>query len=162
QATIVARRRTTPLFGLGLVDNVPDQTLINLAQQTGGRANMVPFADPITGQPSNNTKVGRFGWKCQQATLFTFSGDAYLNEMGITTPMFPEENCPQGNCDLLNTPGLPTVPNDADNSSLVEFTDLMTLLGAPPPGPVTAATQSGAQMFAAIGCANCHVPALQT
>ena len=138
------------------MDNVPDQTLITLAQQTGGRVNFV--VDVASGQQ----RAGRFGWKCQQATLFSFSGDAYLNEMGITTPLFPDENCPQGNCDLLNTPGLPAVPNDADNSSLVKFTDFMTFLGAPPPGPVTAATQSGAQIFAAIGCANCHVPALQT
>src|SRR5262249_27852558 len=138
-----------------------DQTLIDLQRQTGGRANMVTFADPTTGQPSSDTKVGRFGWKCQQATLFTFSGDAYLNEMGITTPMFPVENCPQGNCDLLQANPVPT-PNDADNSSLVKFTDFMTFLGAPPPGPVTAETQNGAQTFAAIGCANCHVPALQT
>lgn len=169
EATIVAQRRTTPLFGLGLVDNVPDQTLLNLAQQTGGRPNMVPFADPNTGHASidpdtgqPSLKVGRFGWKCQQATLFTFSGDAYLNEMGITTPMFPDENCPQGRCDLLQANPAPTNPNDPDNSTLVKLSDFMTFLGAPPPGPVTAQARSGAQTFAAIGCANCHVPALQT
>src|SRR5262249_41679098 len=89
-ATPLAERGTTPLFGLGLVDNVPDALILQLAQDelahtpaTAGRVNMV--VDPATGQ----LRVGRFGWKCQQATLFSFSGDAYLNEMGVTTPMFP-------------------------------------------------------------------------
>ena len=54
---------------------------------------------------SGQQRVGRFGWKCQNATLATFSGDAYVNEMGITTPMFPDENCPQGNCSTA--PGQP-------------------------------------------------------
>src|SRR5262249_45484806 len=124
RANTVAQRRTTPLFGLGLVDNVPDDTLRQVAQAeqaltpaTAGRLSIVN--DVGFGQPG---RVGRFGWKCQQATLFAFSGDAYLNEMGITTPMFPFESCPQGNCALLNNPALPAVPNDGDNSTLVEFT----------------------------------------
>src|SRR5262249_32584154 len=101
-ANTVARRRTTPLFGLGLVENVPDDTLRALRLQTGGRPNEV--IDITTGE----LRVGRFGWKCQQATLLAFSADAYLNEMGITTPVFPasllgfnDESCPQGNCALL-------------------------------------------------------------
>jgi CxxC motif-containing protein (DUF1111 family) len=167
QANTVARRRTTPLFGLGLVDNVPDQTFIDLQQQTGGRANMVFDV------ASNQTKVGRFGWKCQQASLFAFSGDAYLNEMGITTPRFPasgvgfiNENCPQGNCALLAANPGPSNPpdgtNDADLSSLVAFTDFMTFLGPPPRGDITAQVQQGATLFGQIGCANCHVPSLTT
>ena len=99
-ATIVAGRRTTPLFGLGLVDAVPTSTFENIANleqqltpQTAGRVNIVndPFADGQAPQ----ALAGRFGWKCQHSTLFAFSGDAYLNEMGITTPLFPNENCPQ-------------------------------------------------------------------
>ena len=114
QATITAGCRTTPLFGLGLVDNVPDATRQQIVEnmqahtpETAGRANIV--LDVATGQQ----RVGRFGWKCQEATLFSFSGDGCLNEMGITTPMFPVGNCPQGNCSLLLTPGLqlcPTTP----------------------------------------------------
>jgi CxxC motif-containing protein (DUF1111 family) len=90
QANVVAQRRTTPLFGLGLVDAVPDDTLGQIAQaeqnftpDTAGRVNVV--TDVASGQQ----RAGRFGWKCQNATLLTFSGDAYLNEMGLTAPMFP-------------------------------------------------------------------------
>ena len=53
--------------------------------------------DVVSGQP----RVGRFGWKAQQATLLAFSGDAYVNEMGITSRLFPQENAPNGNTDLL-------------------------------------------------------------
>jgi CxxC motif-containing protein (DUF1111 family) len=164
QANTVAMRRTTPLFGLGLVDNVPDATLQQVAQleqaispTTAGRAALV--FDVASQQPN---RVGRFGWKCQQATLSAFSGDAYLNEMGITTPMFPSENCPQGDCALLDNPALPAVPNDADNSSLVAFTSFMTFLGAPPPQPLTGQALQGAALFAQIGCINCHLPSLTT
>jgi CxxC motif-containing protein (DUF1111 family) len=163
QATIVAERRATPLFGLGLVDNVPDAFLQQIAAHeqthtpaTAGRVNIVLDA------ASGLQRAGRFGWKCQEATLFSFAGDAYLNEMGITTPMFPVENCPQGNCTLLLTPGLPAVPNDATNSDLVNFHDFMSFLGPPPTGRQTQQTQQGANTFARIGCANCHLPTLQT
>jgi Di-haem oxidoreductase, putative peroxidase len=102
EATAVARRRATPLFGLGLVDAVPDATFVTLARQqarrrpeTAGRPSMV--VDVTTGAVA----VGKFGWKGQVASLRQFSADAYVNEMGITTPLAPDESCPQGDCALL-------------------------------------------------------------
>jgi CxxC motif-containing protein (DUF1111 family) len=162
QANVTARRRTTPLFGLGLVEAVPDAYLIALAQlesnsPTPGRANLVVSAS--TGQ----TAVGRFGWKAQQAILFDFAGDAYLNEMGVTTPLFPNENCPQGNCAALAFDPLPSgVPNDVDNSSLVKFANFMRLLAPPPRGAITPTVRAGGLVFLGIGCASCHVPVLVT
>jgi CxxC motif-containing protein (DUF1111 family) len=163
EATIVARRRTTPLFGLGLVDNVSDSAIQQIAEfeqavtpETAGRVNIV--LDVASGQQ----RVARFGWKCQQATLFAFSGDAYLNEMGVTTPMFPSENCPQGNCGLLKTRGLPPVPNDGTDDTLHNFNDFMTFLKPPPQGPITQQVQEGASLFIQSGCINCHTPVLRT
>jgi CxxC motif-containing protein (DUF1111 family) len=121
-----------------------------------GRANIV--VDRASGQQ----RVGRFGWKCQQATLFTFSGDAYLNEMGITTPLFPEEKCPRGNCALLNNPVLKPAPNDADSSSRVQFTDFMTFLAPVQQGNFTNQARFGGFVFREIGCINCHAPVLRT
>jgi CxxC motif-containing protein (DUF1111 family) len=163
EATIVAGRRTTPLFGLGLVGAVPDQTfeqLANLEQEftpdTAGRVNMV------TDQATGAQIVGRFGWKCQQGSLFTFAGDAYLNEIGITTPLFPNENCPQGNCALLQANPDPNNPNEPDNNDIAAFTDFMTFLAPPPSVALTSAARSGARTFVSIGCISCHFPALQT
>jgi CxxC motif-containing protein (DUF1111 family) len=163
EATIVARRRTTPLFGLGLVDAVPDETFIALAQQehltnpqTAGRPS--PVLDPATGQG----RVGKFGWKAQQPTLFAFAGDAYVNEMGVTTPLFPVENCPQGNCNLLEANPAQGHPNDPTNATVQQFAAFLTLLAPAPPGPTSPDVQAGRAIFLAIGCAECHRPALRT
>jgi CxxC motif-containing protein (DUF1111 family) len=173
-ATIVAGRRTIPLFGLGLVDAVPDSTFQQLAAleqenspSTAGRINIVSdvFADGQAAQ----ALAGRFGWKCQHSTLFAFAGDAYFNEMGITTPLFPNENCPQdpaegwlANCALLAANPDPNNPNEANNDNITTFTQFITLLAPPPPLPLTPQAQSGQRIFNAIGCANCHLPTLQT
>ena len=50
---------------------------------------------------TSHMAVGKFGHKAQVPSLKHFAADAYLNEMGITTPFFPTENCPQGDCSLV-------------------------------------------------------------
>ena len=161
-ATVVAQRKTTPLFGLGLVDGVPDSVLIRIAK---GQKRTTPA---VAGTPnrvkdvaSGKTRVGRFGWKAQVATLRTFSGDAYLNEMGITTPLFPTDNAPQG--DPSRLAACDTVAGLEDDGSGVQaFTDFMALLGPPPRGPITPEAHAGEAVFNEIGCAVCHVPTLKT
>jgi CxxC motif-containing protein (DUF1111 family) len=160
-ANRVAGRRTTPLFGLGLVDAISGDDLLRIAaiqatspDRIGGRANIV--IDPTTRQPA----VGRFGWKAQVPSLFVFSGDAYLNEMGITNPIFPDENCPQGDCSRLAdnpAPGL----ND-DGSGVQAFTAFMQLLAPPPRAAITTDAAAGAGVFAQMGCGSCHLPTMRT
>ena len=116
QATITTGRRSTPLFGLGLVEAVPDQTFRDLAtlesHDPDGIAGIVSMVTDLnTGLPA----VGRFGWKAQVPTLHQFAGDAYLNEMGITTPQFPNEICPQGDCYMLSCNPRPDM-NDEDEA----------------------------------------------
>jgi len=91
-ATIFAGRLTTPLFGLGLVDSLPDSRFDTLASREAagirGLVNRVRIVLPNPldpAQTTGGTRVGRFGWKAGVSTLAQFSGDAYLNEMGITT-----------------------------------------------------------------------------
>ena len=161
-ATIVAGRRTTSLLGLGLVDAVPDATFLRLASRearlhptTAGRAHVV--RDVSTGALA----VGKFGWKSQVPNLFVFSGDAYLNEMGITTPLFPDESCPQGDCTLLACDPVPGL-DDEDLDDVEHFRDFMTLLApAPRPWP-TLDSLIGSFLFAQAGCAYCHVRTLVT
>ena len=92
QATIIARRAPIPLFGAGLVEAIPDETIRALEDPVdrdrdgiSGRAAIIRDAD--TGEK----RVGRFGWKAQHATLISFGADAYRNEMGITNDLFPTE-----------------------------------------------------------------------
>lgn len=158
-ATIVARRRTQPLFGLGLVDAVPDSDFQALAaSEPAATRGMVSIVfNPDTHNPN---AVGKFGWKAQVATLHMFGGDAYLNEMGITNPSFPNESCPQGDCALLRCNPVPAL-ND-NGTAVNHFNDFMTLLAPPPLGPITSQVAEGALVFAGIGCANCHIPVLRT
>jgi CxxC motif-containing protein (DUF1111 family) len=161
EATIRAGRRTTPLFGLGLVDAVPDAMFLGLAAYearwqpaTAGRPNLV--TDVTTGKQA----VGRFGWKGQEPSLLAFAGDAYLNEMGITNPFFPNENCPQGDCNLLACDPVPDPEDDGTDVNL--FHDFMSFLAPPPRAPVGRAEFAGSQLFDRVGCASCHVRTLVT
>jgi CxxC motif-containing protein (DUF1111 family) len=161
EATIVARRRSTPLFGLGLVDATDDATFITLAQseaaRNDGTAGRVALVDNIL---AGMKTVGKFGWKAQVPTLQQFAGDALLNEIGMTNPLFPNENCPRGNCDDLQfnpRPGL----NDG-GEGVDALANFMRFLGAPPRGGITSDVVAGEAIFSSIGCDSCHTPALQT
>ena len=159
-ATMVVHRRTTPLFGLGLVDATPDADFVTLAQMElergDGVAGRVNFVDNIR---AGMKTAGKFGWKAQVPTLFQFAGDAYLNEMGITTPDFPNENCPQGNCAELTFNPAPGI-ND-DGGGPIALNDFMSML-APPPRAQSRDSKDGEQIFERLGCDSCHVPTLHT
>lgn len=158
-ANVVAQRRTTPVFGLGLVDATPDATFAKVAAwqrahhpDTAGRPALVRnlVTDAIA--------VGKFGWKASHPTLLQFTADALINEMGITNPLFPEENCPQGDCAALANNPAPGL-NDPGGVGLARATAFMTFLGPPPRGT---ASSRGAQVFDEIGCAVCHLQTLVT
>ena len=91
-ANNLAHRIPTPLYGAGLIEAIPDsviRTWEDPTDQNGdgirGRAALV--MDPAT----HAMRVGRFGWKAQQATLLAFAAEAFRNEMGITNDLFPNE-----------------------------------------------------------------------
>ena len=92
EANVIALRIAIPVFGAGLVEAIPDE--IDLALEDPDDRNR----DGISGRAARDSdvatgerRVGRFGWKAQHATLLTFGGDAYTNEMGITNDIFPTE-----------------------------------------------------------------------
>jgi CxxC motif-containing protein (DUF1111 family) len=158
-ANVVARRRTTPVFGLGLVDATPDATFVAVAEwqrshhpDTAGRPAMVR---DLT---ANAAAVGKFGWKASQPTLLQFTGDAFINEMGITNPLFPDENCPQGDCAALANNPAPGL-NDPDGVGLARAAAFMIFLGPPPRGQPSS---RGAEVFDEMGCAACHLQTLVT
>jgi len=165
-ANVIADRLSTPLFGAGLIEAIPDATILANAMRRKsdgilGRAALV--TDVATG----TQRVGRFGWKAQQATLLAFSGDAYLNEMGITNRFFPQENAPNGDrarlaafdlvADIEDAVDPATGRGDIDGAA-----DFMRLLAPPARLPSTGSADAGEALFAQIGCAACHQPAMQT
>ena len=165
EANTFALRITTPLFGAGLIEAIPDATLIAAAtaQTTDGVHGHVSLLNDIT---TGTQRVGRFGWKAQQATLLAFAADAYVNEMGITNRFFTEENAPNGNAALLARADQIQDPEDEINAAgkgdVDRAADFMRLLAAPVRGPVNTASLAGERLFASINCTACHTPALTT
>ena len=161
QARIVVHRRTTPLFGLGLVDATPDADFVALAQtqaaRRDGTAGRTNFVDNIR---AGMKTVGKFGWKAQVPSRFQFAGDAYLNEMGVTSADFPNENCPQGNCAELAFNPLPGINDDGTGPPALR--DYMTMLAPPPRGRENRDTADGEATFERIGCNACHVATFRT
>jgi CxxC motif-containing protein (DUF1111 family) len=159
EAQFVARRITTPLFGAGLIEAIPDSVILALERQAQpdgvkGVANRV--LNPETGR----TEIGRFGWKAQVSALHWFSSDAYLNEMGITSVTMSRENLPQGR---PIPRGADLVPDPEELGADIEATtSFMRFLAPPNPTPPTGAAVRGEAIFGQIKCASCHQPAMQT
>jgi len=161
EASIGATRRTTSVRGLGFVDAVPDATWLEIARSeaaardgTAGRVHMV--LDLATGR----AVVGKFGWKAQVPSLFQFSADALLNEIGITNPLFLDETCPQGDCMALAFNPTPAL-ND-DGRDVVALNDFQTMLAPPARGAISDEALSGEALFQQIGCGSCHRASIQT
>src|SRR5712691_1236406 len=162
--TIRTTRISLNLLGDGFVEAVADQTLIDLSRDqckaSHGKICGQALYVPIVEAPGQ-TGVGRFGWKDQQASLLSFSGDAYVNEMGITNRLFPDEVTK-----LCNTASEPNNQPDADRLADIDhFTRFMRASKAPARDAQLAGTPSarkGSELFDKIGCATCHVRSLST
>jgi CxxC motif-containing protein (DUF1111 family) len=162
--TIRTFRLSLNLLGDGFVEAVANQTLIDLAVQQCksshrkicGQVLQVPIVE-APGQMS----VGRFGWKDQHASLLSFSGDAYLNEMGITNRLQPDEVTK-----LCNTASEPNdTPGSDGLSDIDHFARFIRATKAPARDSQLASSavaKKGNSLFDKIGCATCHVETLTT
>src|SRR5215475_11815431 len=118
-------RIPTPLFGVGLMEEIPDSVILaNLVagaafrQQFGihGHANRLPLLN-LSG---NDGTVMRFGWKAQNASLLLFSGEAHNVEMGVSNELFPTERDETPSCQFA------TVPNDVSHPELLGVFELLS------------------------------------
>ena len=152
-ATVVTRRDSPPLFGAGLIDAIPEERILRLADPTDRNH------DGISGRPNMvGGQIGRFGWKAQIAHLADFAADAYVNEMGITSPTRPEENLPQGGplvCDAVSDP-------EDDGSNVQAFADFMRLLAPLATSKPTRTARVGKRVFRQLRCNVCHTDKLRT
>jgi CxxC motif-containing protein (DUF1111 family) len=157
-------RLSLSVLGDGFVEAIADQTLIDLAKQQCksshqkicGQVLFVPIVE-APGQMG----VGRFGWKDQHASLLSFAGDAYLNEMGITNRLQPNE--------VTNLCNSASEPNDKPGpdgfSDIDRFARFIRATKAPARDSQvanSAAANKGLGLFDKIGCATCHVETLTT
>jgi CxxC motif-containing protein (DUF1111 family) len=162
--TIRTTRISVNVLGDGFVEAVADQALVDLAreqcQSSHHRVCGLVIYVPVLEAPGR-AGVGRFGWKDQHASLLSFSSDAYLNEMGITNVLFPDEVTK-----LCNTVDEPNDKPGSDGLSDVDhFARFIRASKAPPRDRTlanTAAAMRGSELFDKIGCAVCHVRSLTT
>jgi len=162
--TIHTFRLSLNLLGDGFVEAVADQTLIDLAaeqcksshRKICGQVLQVPIVE-APGQMG----VGRFGWKDQHASLLSFAGDAYLNEMGITNRLQPDEVT-----NICNTVSEPNDKPGTDGLSDIDhFARFIRATKAPARDSQVAngaVAKKGEGLFDKIGCATCHVATLTT
>jgi CxxC motif-containing protein (DUF1111 family) len=156
-ATIATERDAPALFGLGLLDAVPDFVIDAIADPDDRNG------DGVSGRPNRIAgRVGRFGWKSQVARLHEFAADAYVEEMGITSPTRPDEIAPQGGAVLCDS-----VPDPEDDGGNVQrFVDFLTYL-APLKAhdyvsrDVRRKSGAGRRVFRRLGCDGCHVERLR-
>jgi CxxC motif-containing protein (DUF1111 family) len=162
--TIRTLRISLNLLGDGFVEAVADQTFVDLSKEQcksshGKICGQVLYV-PVVEAPGQ-MGVGRFGWKDQHASLLSFSGDAYLNEMGITNRLQPTEVT-----SLCNTVAEPNDKPGTDGLSDIDhFARFIRATKAPARDVElagTAAARKGLVLFDKIGCATCHVETLTT
>jgi CxxC motif-containing protein (DUF1111 family) len=164
---VLAFRASLSVLGLGFVEAIDSNTLAAIAasQPAGVRGQLIQV--PVL-ESGGALRVGRFGWKNQQASLLSFSADAYSNEMGISTPLLPLEQLSNGRALPPGTdpfPGEPDVTDDETDEDLELFADFMRATKAPPREAAIAATadsRRGEALFASAGCATCHTPTIVT
>jgi CxxC motif-containing protein (DUF1111 family) len=175
-------RTSLNTLGDGFVEAIPDGSIIAIANnqpvQSGGEVHGQAIAVPVL-EANNALRVARFGWKDQHASLLSFSGDAYLNEIGITNHLILKENTSLGRFVGFGTvfdPVADTAPNGEDQGRDIDvFAEFMRATKAPPRNQdvinkFTADVTAGAQLFASmpspngplISCSICHVPSIVT
>ena len=156
-------------LGDGFIEAVPDSefTRIRNAQPSGFKGQIINV--PVLEAAAGTTRIARFGWKNQHASLLSFSADAYLNEMGITSPLQPTENTSNG----TSVAAFDTVADPEDAATVANpfgpdveaFARFMRSTKVPPRDAAVAATSdsiAGANLFHSVGCDICHTPTINT
>jgi CxxC motif-containing protein (DUF1111 family) len=171
--TLFSPRIAPAMVGLGLLEAVPEETILRIAaeqpkQGVSGRPNYVRDVENET------TVLGRFGWKANQPTLRQQTAAAFHGDIGATTYLFPEENCPSVQAQCLELPSAAKCGGQGGctgnsyrpeviPSRLSNITFYLQALSVP--ARRNAGDQDvkrGEALFAQANCSACHVPELKT
>lgn len=154
-------RISTNTLGAGFVEAIANATLLAIRDRQPVAMRGLALLVPVL-ERRGNGRIGRFGWKSQHASLESFAADAYLNEMGITSALLPEENTSSGRWVGFGSGYDPVPDPEDDGEDVVAFADFMRSTKAPSRGPITANVRAGESLFTQIGCAICHVSSITT
>lgn len=165
--TIHAFRMSLNTLGDGFIEAIADETLLKLASSqcanTGGLICGETVRVPVL-EANGTLAVGRFGWKNQHASLLSFSSDAYLNEMGISNRLPPNNVDVTRVCDAVADPN-DNMPDSEGLNDIDHFARFMRASKAPPRDAALAGSSdglAGRSLFHSVGCNICHVSAITT
>jgi CxxC motif-containing protein (DUF1111 family) len=165
-------RIPTPVFGAGLIENIPEATIVSNMNANSGLKQLLG----ISGHPNtsgNDGTITRFGWKAQNKSIEIFAGEAYNVEMGVTNELFTNERAqPPASCMTNPTPEDSTnfpASGAASSSDVSGFSHFMRFLAPPAPStlgipgnPSTQSIANGKMLFSQVHCDACHTASLQT
>lgn len=145
---LTSLRVPPPVFGRGLLEAVDEKTILALADPEDKNK------DGISGRPNyvwdvekKRAVLGRFGLKANTPTLLQQTAAAYINDMGVTNPLFPDKD---GSTDI-------------DRQTLEDATFYGQTLAVPArtllDDPVV---KQGEKLFDRANCSACHIPQLST
>ncbi len=163
-------RLPPPVFGMGLIEAIPVETILanedpedRDGDGISGRANWVQAPDfvpqaHVGGGPG--PQLGRFSRKAQVSSLVQQVSAAYQQDLGITNDFLPEENphAQAGSVALGDLVADPEIPA----ATVLETVMYVRLLSPPARGEQNAQVAQGETAFGKIGCASCHLPAMNT
>jgi CxxC motif-containing protein (DUF1111 family) len=160
EGVMFSLRNTSPVFGLGLLEAVPEEAVLRIAAEQkkiglNGRPNYVWDA------VNNRQTLGRFGWKANTPNLMQQVAGAFLGDIGVTSKIFRKQNCPpiQHACQIQDPANDPEVI-DAD---MDDFELWLRALAAPAQrNRDDPAVLRGEKLFSDAACAACHIPQLKT
>ena len=165
EETMTSARSAPSVFGVGLLEAIDDDALREWADPEdadgdgiSGRLNMV--WDSKDGRQA----IGRFGWKAEQPTVFNQVADAASNDMGVTSPVFPNQTCMPAQTDCIEAiHGGDAKETEFTYAQVDEATAYLQLLSVPARGHLDEPTvQRGEKLFSDSGCTGCHKPLVVT
>jgi CxxC motif-containing protein (DUF1111 family) len=154
-------RLSTNTLGNGFVECIANETLLAIRDRQPAALRGTAVLVPVL-EAQRKARIGRFGWKSQHASLVSFAADAYLNEMGITSPLFPQENTSSGRWVGYGSVYDPLDEPEDDGVDIIAFADFMRSTKAPSRGKIDDDVRAGEALFAQIGCAICHTSTIVT
>jgi len=150
-------RVAPPLFGMGLLGSIPETEILANADPDDKNGDGISGkANQVWDIQQQKTVLGRFSWKANQPSIAQQTADAFRNDIGITSTLFPEQPCTavQTDCQHLPTGGKPEIPDD-----LLEKVVFHVNAQSVPPRRNATDPQvlQGERLFKQSGCTNCHI-----
>jgi CxxC motif-containing protein (DUF1111 family) len=144
-------RIAPPVFGLGLLEAVPEEVILAKRDRNHGKANYVWDIE------RGKYTLGRFGLKANQPSLKQQIANAFAEDIGVTSTLFPSETCTSVETACKAAAADEQQP-ELRASQLESMLEYVRALAPPARRNVgNDRVKRGEAQFASLGCATCHL-----